>query len=430
MSQNDGLDRELGLTEATAIGLGTMIGGGIFILPSIAAAEAGPASMISFLIGGFVSLLSALSHAEVATDMQDSEGGGYQYVHRALGSLAGSVVGWGMWIGQVFASAFYVVGFAQYLTFLFGELPIVGPALALAAALTALNYLGAAEAGWLEDLIVLTLLAIILAFVATGVPNVGFGQLRPFNPEGWTGVVTATGTIYVTFIGFGVIATATAEIKNPGRNLPLSMIASVVVPTVLYVLVMFVSTGVLSRQELAGSRVPVADVASQYFGEIGGLVMVIGAVLATVSSANASILSASRVGYAMGGDRLLNDRFHAVHERFDTPYRAVVVTGIAILLLVGLGTGVELLAEVASFMYLFTYGLVHLALVQLRRGSEDYDPEFSIPDILYPWVPVVGVFATVAIMTLMNPLVIVGGGALIVAGALWYLIYVRTFHDE
>jgi amino acid transporter len=429
MSENH-LARELGLLEATAIGLGTMIGGGIFILPSIAAAEAGPASMISFLIGGIVSLLAALSHAEVATDMQASEGGGYQYVHRALGSLAGSVVGWGMWIGLVFASAFYVVGFAQYLTFFFADLPIVGPALALAVALTALNYLGAAEAGEFQDLIVLTLLAIILGFVVTGVPNVSFEQLQPFNPEGWSGVVTATGTIYVTFIGFGVIATATAEIENPERNLPLSMIASVVIPTVLYVLVMFVSTGVLPREELAGSRVPVADVASQYFGELGGLVMVLGAVLATVSSANASILSASRVGYAMAGDRLLSDRFHGVHDRFHTPSRAVLATGVGIVVLLGIGTGIELLAEVASFMYLLTYGLVHLAVIQLRRADESYDPEFRIPNVLYPWVPVVGLLATVAIMTRMDPIVIGGGGVLIVAGVAWYVLYVRTLHPE
>lgn len=238
-------ERELGFLDATSIGLGTMIGGGIFILPSIAAAQAGPASVISFVLAGIVSLLSARSHAEVPTDMQDTDGGSYEYVTHALGPVFGSVVGWGMWIGLVFATAFYAVGFAQYLTFFASDLPIGPIAAVLAVGLVGLNYYGAAEASDLEDAIVVALLVLIVAFVGAGTPAVEGDNLSPFAPNGWSAVLATTGTVYVSFIGFALIATAAAEIEEPARNLPLSMITAVAVPMVLYVGVMFVSTGVL-----------------------------------------------------------------------------------------------------------------------------------------------------------------------------------------
>jgi amino acid transporter len=422
-------ERELGLLDATSIGLGTMIGGGIFILPSIAAAQAGPASAISFAVAGVVSLLSALSHSEIATDMQDTDGGSYEYVHRALGPVFGSVVGWGMWIGLIFATAFYAVGFAQYLTFLFGGLPVAPVAAALALALVGLNYYGAAEASEIEDAIVLLLLLLIVVFVAGGVPAIESDQLRPFNPNGWAAVLATTGTIYVSFIGFAVIATATAEIENPDRNLPLSMVAAVVIPTVLYVSVMIVSTGVLPAETLQGSRVPVAEVAAQYAGDLGALAMVIGAALATISSANASILAAGRVGYAMGTDRLLTDRLARISDRFGTPARTIIATGAGIVVLVVLPVGIDILAEVASFMYLLTYGLVHVAVVRLRRSDGAYDPTFRIPSALYPAAPVLGVLATLAIMTQMDVRVIAGGVALVAAGVAWYLLYVRYWTE-
>jgi amino acid transporter len=416
-------ERELGFLDATSIGLGTMIGGGIFILPSIAVEQAGPASVISFVLAGIVSLLSALSHAEIATDMQGMDGGSYEYVTHALGPLLGSVVGWGMWIGLIFATAFYAVGFAQYLTFFVSDLPIGPIAAVLAVVLIALNYYGASEASFLEDAIVVTLLLLILSFIGGGTPAIQGDNLHPFNPNGWAAVLGTTGTVYVSFIGFALIATAAAEIENPGRNLPLSMLTAVAVPMVLYVGVMIVSVGVVSVEELQGSQIPVADVASQYAGTLGALAMVVGAVLATVSSANASILAAGRVSYAMGREGVILDWFFRLHERYGTPYRTLIVTGVGIVALVIARLRIDLLAEIASFLYLVTYGLVHVAVMRLRRNDDTYDPEFRMPAVLYPVVPVVGSLATLAIMTQMNLLAIGGGSAVLVAGVVWYYLY-------
>jgi amino acid transporter len=417
------LARDLGFLEAYTIGVGTMIGAGIFVLPSIAAQNAGPASMVSFAIGGFVSLLAALSLSELATGMPRA-GGSYYYVNRALGSFFGSVVGVGMWSGLMFASAFYMLGFGQYLTFFYGNMPVGLAALVMAVLLVMVNYRGVKETGALQNLIVVALLGLILVFAAFGLFNISWETFRPFNPYGWGAVAATAATVYVSFIGFEVIATSAEEIKDPGRNLPLAMIASVLTPTLLYVVVMMISTGVLPVPELVASQIPVADVAAQYLGGFGALMMVLGAVLATVSSANASILSAARVNFAMGRDKILSDWLNQVHTRYRTPYRAILVTGAVILGLIALGVGLETLADVASFTYLLTYSLVHVAVIVMRRADpEDYQPDFELPGLLYPAVPALGCLSCVVILAQMRVEVLLLGGGIVVLGMSWYWIY-------
>lgn len=434
------LARDLGFLEAYTLGLGTMIGAGIFVLPGIVAENAGPASMISFAIGGIVALLAALSLSELATGMPKA-GGSYYYVNHALGSFFGTIVGWGMWAGLMFATAFYMLGFGQYLTNQPSDaLTVILAALAMASVLVAVNYRGVKETGSLQNVIVILLIGLIFTFIAVGLLQVDTSLLTPFNPAGWGAVGATAGTVFVTFIGFEVIATSAEEIKNPGRNLPLSMIAAVVTPTILYVLVMLVSTGILPIPELSTSEVPVADVAataaSSVFGSItvvgfdldfsaiGSLVMIAGAVLATVSSANASILSAARVNFAMGRDKILTNWLNKIHNRYQTPYRAILATGLIILVLIVGPVPIATLADVASFMFLITYGLVHVAVIVLRRADPaEYNPDFRIPTLLYPIVPIIGFVTCVAIMFQMAPIVQLIGLGVVGVGIGWYVFY-------
>ncbi len=225
-------------------------------------------------------------------------------------------------------------------------------------------------------------------------------------------------------MGFEVIATSAEEIKNPGRNLPLSMIASVLTPTLFYVLVMLVSTGVLPVSELADSYIPVADVAGEYLGTVGALMMVLGAVLATVSSANASILSAARVNFAMGRDKILSSWLNKIHSQYRTPFRAILITGVVILGLIAFGVGLETLADVASFSFLVTYMLVHVAVIVMRRAQpEDYDPDFKIPNWAYPIIPILGAISCLVIVTQMRFTVMLVGTGIILVGIAWYLFY-------
>jgi APA family basic amino acid/polyamine antiporter len=302
------LERNLGFLEAMTLGGGTMIGAGIFILPGLAAEGAGPASAISFLIAGFVALLAALSMAELATGMPIA-GGAYHYVNRALGGLFGSIVGWGMWAGLMFGSAFYMIGFGQYivvpLPFLDGRALIVLLGIIGVGLITVINYYGTDESSGAQNLMIGAELAVILAYVALGIFFVDPGNFDPFAPTGASGIVATTGTVFVTYLGFGIIATVAGEIKQPGKLIPLTMVLSVVSVTFLYAAIMLISTGVVPYNELGGSLVPVSDVAAiTMFGTAGIAVITVAAAIAAVSSSNSSVLAASRVIFAMGRDGL------------------------------------------------------------------------------------------------------------------------------
>ncbi|APX96285.1 amino acid permease [Natronorubrum daqingense] len=434
MSGEDGeLARNLGFVEAMTMGGGTMIGAGIFILPGIAAEGAGPASSLSFAIAGVAALLAAISLSELATGMPIA-GGSYHYVNRALGSFFGSIVGWGMWTGLMFASAFYMIGFGQYLVepvpLFDGRVFVILLGLLGLGFLVGVNYYGTEESSTFQNVMIGAEAAVIVVYLGVGFFYIDTANLEPFAPTGPSGIIATTGLVFVTFLGFEIIATVAEEVENPGRNIPLTMILSVVLVTILYMIVMIVSTGIVPFDELGGSLVPVSDVAAVSMGTTGVVGIVAAAVLAAISSSNSSILAAARVVFAMGRDNLMNDWLNTTHSQFRTPHRAVVATGAvtALLIAAGLQVGaiIELLAEVASFSFLIAYALVHVSLVVIRRADPDeYEPKFEVPGPLYPAVPFVGVVLSVTIITQMDTVVIVIGCGIIAVGAMWYLGYVR-----
>jgi len=435
MSSDGGeLERTLGFLEAMTLGGGTMIGAGIFILPGIAARNAGPASSISYAIAGLVALLAALSLSELATGMPIA-GGSYHYVNRALGGLFGAIVGWGMWTGLMFASAFYMVGFGQYIVgpipWLDGRHFVIALGLFGLALLIGVNYYGTDESSALQNVMIGTETAIVLVFVAVGLFFIDTANLTPFAPTGPAGIIGTTGIVFVSFLGFEIIATVAGEIKDPSRTIPLSMILSVVSVTLLYVLVMLVSTGVVPIDVLGDSPIPVSDVAEVSMGTIGVAGIAFAAIIAAISSSNSSILAASRVIYAMGRDGLMSEWFNESHDRFYTPHRAILATGGVTALLILLGLGVEtiiaLLAEAASFSFLVAYLLVHVSLVVFRRADPDeYEPTFELPGALYPLVPILGVLLTVVVISQMATIIIVIGSGIIGLGIVWYVTYART----
>jgi len=425
------LECNLGFSEAMTLGGGTMIDAGIFILPGIAAEGAGPASSISFAIAGFVALLAALSLAELATGMPVA-GGSYHYVNRGLGSLFGSIVGWGMWTRLMFASAFYMIGFGQYIVEpipgLSGRTLIVAFGLLGLALIAGVNYYGTEESSGAQNMMIGTELAIVLVYTGLGLFFIDTANLADFAPTGAGGIVATTGTVFVTFLGFEIIATVAGEVKNPGKLIPLTMVLSVVSVTLLYVVVMLVSTGVIPYQELGGSLVPVSEVAVVFMGSSGVVAIVFAAVIAAISSSNSSILAASRVIFAMGRDGLMSDRLNVTHDRLNTPHRGILATGGVTAMLVALGLEVEaivaLLAEVASFSFLVSYALVHVSPVVFRRADPPaYDPDFAIPSALYPIVPILGVVMTGIVIWQMDRIVQLVGVGVVALGAVWYAAY-------
>ncbi|WP_224333286.1 APC family permease [Haloprofundus halobius] len=429
------LERTIGLTGALAIGIGTMIGAGIFVFPGLAAGRAGPAAAASFAIGAVVALAVALPTAELATAMPRS-GGGYFFISRGLGSGFGTVVGTSLWLGLVFASAFYLVGFGSYAAAVLAEAGIslggglVTPlSLLFGVVLTGLSVTGTENAAKLQNAVVGLLLTILVTFLGYGsLSALGLIGSRAvpetFAPFGTAPILTTTALVFTSYLGFAQVATVAGEIKEPGRNLPLAMVGSVLVVGLLYVTTIFVSTSAFGSERLAGfGQTAVVEVARSFFGVAGAVAILFAGLLATFSSANASILSSSRAVYALSRDRLVPRWFGRLNLRYGTPHVALVAAGGPVLVLVAVGQ-VEVLAEVASFLHLVMYSLMCVALLVLRRSPPKwYDPSFRTPG--YPVTPAVGALASFGLIFFMRPLSQIVGVLVMVASGGWYLYYAR-----
>jgi APA family basic amino acid/polyamine antiporter len=427
------LERTIGLVGGLAIGVGTMIGAGIFVFPGLAADEAGLAATLSFAIGGFIALLVALPTSELATAMPRS-GGGYYFISRGMGTAYGAIVGLGLWLGLMFASAFYLVGLGHYATAVLAELgialpfdPVVGIGLLFGVALTALSIGGTENTAKIQNAVVGILLVVLTAFLTYGVLDaVGvFGRTtapEEFFSRGFFPVLETAALVFTSYHGFAQVATVAGEIKQPSRNLPLAMVGSVVVVTGFYVVTIFVATSAFGADQLGRfGETAMVEVARHLLGLPGAVAILIAGLLATFSSANASILSASRAVYALSRDALLPRKASEVNLRYGTPHVALAAAGGPILVLVATGE-TELLAEVASFLHLVMYALLCVALLVLRRRDPEwYTPSFRVPG--YPVVPGVGAVASVALIGFMNTASIAIGTVLMIASYLWYRYY-------
>jgi len=405
-----------------ALGVGTMIGGGVYVLVDVAANVAGPAAIISYLIGGLIALLTALTLSELAVGMPKS-GGNYYYVINTLGPFFGSIVGVGMLGGRIFATAFYLIGFGQYLTYFVG-MPVRLSAFMVGLVLIIVNYTGTKESGILQNLIVSSLIAILASFAVLGISVFNPGYLTPFSPHGVSGIVRAAGIVFVAFLGFDVIATVAEEISQPDKNIPRAMLGSVIGTTLFYLAIIAVAMGAVPLSEFIASDIPLSLSAEQFMGVLGTSIVTFGAVLATLSSANASIMGASRISLAMSRDKVIVGWIDKIHEKFLTPYRSILLTGIVILSLVLVGR-VDTLAEIASFIFLAIFILVHISLIVLRKSDPDFfDPSFKCPG--FPFVQILGIITSFGLMALMRPTQQIAGALILAFGVVWYYLYSKS----
>ncbi|QSG05159.1 APC family permease [Halapricum desulfuricans] len=430
------LERTIGLVGGLAIGIGTMIGAGIFVFPGLAASEAGPAATLSFAIGGVIALLVALPTSELATAMPRS-GGGYYFISRSMGTSYGAIVGLGLWLGLVFASAFYLVGLGHYVVAVLAEIGVsitglpVGPhvllGLVFGIALTALSVTGTENTASLQNVIVVVLLVILTGFLTYGVLDATglFGREsvpEAFFSQGQLPVLSTAALVFTSYLGFAQVATVAGEITEPKRNLPLAMVGSVLIVTLFYVVTIFVATSSFGAERLGQfGETAMVEVARDLLGRPGAVLILAAGLLATFSSANASILSASRSVYALSRDALLPRWASRINLQYGTPHVALGMAGGPILVLVATGQ-VEVLAEVASFLHLVLYALMCVALLVVRRRDPAwYDPSFTIPG--YPAVPVLGAVTSAGLIAFMELASIVIGVAIMALSYLWYRYY-------
>jgi amino acid transporter/nucleotide-binding universal stress UspA family protein len=422
MDTHSDLRRELGFWAALTIGAGTMIGAGIFLLSGVALSLTGPAAIISYVAAGVVCIITAASAAELATGMPTS-GGDYFFVSRSLGPAFGAISGIGIWLSLTFAIAFYLFGMGEYLAEFLPLTPFWGAVIG-AVLFTALNVIGAKESGGVQVVVVLTLLVILGGFALLGILHMERAYLRPFFPYGKSPILSTTALVFISFLGFVKIAAVSEEIKDPGKNLPRALIGSVALVTCLYVLIVLVVAGMFPQTVIARVRNPLTEAAKLMLGDGGAAILIFGGLLATLSSANASIMAASRINLAMARDGMVPNWLSRIHPRRLTPYRAILITGglaLAFLFIESL----ETLAEIASVLQLYSYGALNAGAVVLRVAAPDwYRPAYRVPGA--PFVQAfaaLGCLGIVLASGLIAQAVIVG---LIVLSLTWYFTWGRS----
>jgi basic amino acid/polyamine antiporter, APA family len=429
-SNSGRLDKKLGLLDVYAICTGAMFASGFFLLPGIAAANAGPSVILAYLVSSILMVPAMYSIAELSSAMPRAAGT-YFFIHRSMGPLAGTIGGLGAWAVLVAKSAFALVGMGAYLT-IFVDVPVVPVAIALTVAFGVLNVLGAKETAQLQVWLVAILVAIMTFFIVsgsidilTGDPNVA-GSYRPFLPFGVEGFISTIGLVFISYAGLTKVSSAAEEIRDLDRNLPLGMILALLTVGIIYTVGVTILVGVIPPGELRDDLTPVATAGALVFdwmpAGIGVGLVVIAAVTAFASTGNAGILTASRYPLAMARDQLLWSGFDRL-GRFGTPTLAVIVTcGTMIAAILFLD--VERLASLGSAFLLLLFALINLSVILMRESRlASYAPGYRSP--LYPWMQIVGFLATFGLIFTLGIFYVAFILVIIVLSTLWYRGYVR-----
>ncbi len=446
------LSRDIGFWGAVALGVGTMIAAGIFVLSGLAVSNVGTMAIVSFLIAALVASFTAFAYAEFAAIYPES-GGGYMYVANTYDSDLTYIVGWSMILGYPASAAFYMASFSDwFFRFMYPamDIPTAIPywvsGLGVLVLLVGINLKGTEETGAFQvvvtalkvGLIGLFLYGGLQAFDASAIQGSLQEHLTSFRQIGLTSAL-----VFITFFGFEAIATNAEEIKSPGKTVPRAIFFSMGFVTIVYTLVVLVIViavndvgflGFLADQAgLPGleeartfvgqnGEISMGRAAQYYLGDFGFYVIIVGALASMVSAANATVMAGSRVKLAMSRRDHLPRAFEDLHDRFNTPYKAVLLTGGLILFFIiffsvwfgevpgavgeahvpfGLHLGVEALAHFADFMLLVGLIFVNLAIIKSRNKYPDVERPFKVPGV--PVVPIIAVLANLALLVNVDP---------------------------
>jgi len=423
------MKRELGLADVFAVAAGAMISSGLFILPGIAFAKAGPAMILSYLVASILIIPSVLSKAELATAMPRA-GGTYFFIERSLGSMMGLFSGFAGWLSLALKSAFAVVGMALLVevvlqTRFSAELSpwqLKAIAVACCLAFTMLNIVSVKHTSRFQVFLVVALLSILALFMLVGSKSVEAVRYAGFLDKGWPAVLATAGLVFVSFGGLTKVASIAEEVKDPGKNLPSGMILAWFVVTALYLGIIIITVGLVDSEELTGSHLPISLGASKFAGSWGFAILGFAAIAAFITTANGGILAASRSPMAMSRDRLLPSRLANVSERFKTPYISILLTG-GFMITAIVCLDIKSLVETASTLMIILFILVNASVIIMRESRiQSYRPKFKSP--LYPYIHIFAIVAYSLLIIDMGrvPLLITAG--FIGASAAWYLLYV------
>lgn len=453
--KSHGLSKTLGKFSITAMGIGAIIGAGIFVLTGTAAARfAGPSIIISFVLGGIACSFVGLCYAELAALLPIS-GSTYTYAYATMGELLAWIIGWDLILEYAAGSATVAVGWSGYAVSLLHSLGITFPkllslapgspitladgshahalfnlpAVVIVLVLTVLLIGGTKETARLNNVMVALKLAVVLAFIGVGAFFVHPGRWFPLIPSntghfgeyGWSGILRGAGVVFYAYIGFDAVSTAAQEAREPQTDMPVGILASLLICTLLYVAVAAVMTGIVPYTSLNVSD-PIA-VATDAIG-IGwfSLLIKIGALTGLTTVILVFLYGQGRIFFTMAKDGLLPPVFSRISPRFKTPYLSQALIGCVVALVAGL-VPITVLGEMVSIGTLFAFILVCGAVIRLRRTDGRLARPFRVPGV--PWVPVLGILSCLVLMVGLPPATWLRLVVWLVIGLVVYFCYGR-----
>ncbi len=426
------LKRQLNLAQVVMLGTAGAIGAQLFVLTGYGAAMSGPAFVLAIILGGLLSYSIALNYGELAT-MFPETGGAMTYVREAWGrNLLSYLVGSLDCLSSTFFAALSAVGFAYSLQIFFPALPIVPTAIGIILFFIVLNLLGVGNIGNLQVVLGGILLFLLLAYIVLGSSLPGGFRWETFLPNGkffihnnnWENFYTLLSTValaYVAYIGFEVLADDAEEIKNPDRALPLGILISLTVLIVLYPLIVLVTLGTIPWTELAGSQTAMTDAAEQFLPGWGPIALGVGGIIATLTSLNTALLSATREAFTLSRDGMW-PRILSRMGRFRTPYVSVLVIGAIVMAVAAIGL-VDFLSYISSSGYLFVLFWSNLALIRLRKRYPNLRRPFKVP--FFPLTAYLAVASCFLIISFTEWRALVFGAGLLLTLTIIY--YVAPF---
>jgi APA family basic amino acid/polyamine antiporter len=407
-SKGKGLHRTLGPFQLMMLGVGAIIGTGIFVLTAIGAERAGPGLMLSFAIAGAVCAFAALAYAELAA-MVPVAGSAYTYSYAIMGELIAWLVGWNLILEYAVAAAAVAVGWSGYMVGLLSSMGIEIPqhlaagafavegggvnvlAILIVGAITTLLVVGTRESAAFTSLLVLVKLVALGAFIFLAVPAINWDNFTPFMPYGFgttevdgvaRGVMAAAALIFFAYVGFDAVSTAAEETKNPNRNVPIGLIGSLIICTLLYILVTAGAVGTTPYLKLVGNTEPLAFILRQLGHPTIGNLVALAAIVALPTVILMMLFGQTRIFFVMSRDGLLPDVLSRVHTRFRTPHVITIITGVFVAVVGGLFS-VDEIAELSNTGTLFAFVAVGTGVMVLRRTQPDRPRPFRCPAI---WV--------------------------------------------
>jgi len=413
-----GLKRTLNLLDATSVGIGAIIGAGIFVVLGIAIGYAGPSIIISIIIAGIVASFTAFSFAELGSAIP-KEGGAYQFAFELISPFAGFVVGCLWLFAQVVAGAAISLGFASYFVAIFPVFSIKTVAVVAALILTGLNLIGIKQSTTVNNILVIIKIAILCSFIGFGIFQIHPQNLSQFSPNGSFGILQGAGFIFFAYLGFGRIAALGEEVKNPERNMPLSILIALTASIVIYVLTAFTATGLQDYRILAQSGSPLTEAAKATGNFTLVAAVSLGALIATVSVLLTNLIGSSRVAFAMARNGQLPKSIARVSSRFGTPYISVLAMG-ALLTALVFALDLKQAAAITSFAILSTHVIVNLSALRLRKKMGISATKFRVP--FYPIIPSLGLLSCIVLMFSLPQESWIVAAAVVAVSAVLYLL--------